>query len=57
MLFVKIKDGTLLLSITYREMNKVTVMNKCPVPHMDDLFNQLQGASVFSKIDLRSGYH
>ena len=56
-LFVKIKDGTLLLSITYREMNKVTVMNKCPVPHMDDLFNQLQGGSVFSKIDLRSGYH
>jgi hypothetical protein len=56
-LFVKNKDGTLILCIDYRQLNKVTIKNKYPLPRIDDLFNQLGGASIFSKIDLRSGYH
>ncbi|KAJ9180944.1 hypothetical protein P3X46_009128, partial [Hevea brasiliensis] len=56
-LFVKKKDGTLSLCIDYRQLNKVTVKNKYPLPRIDDLFDQLKGARVFSKIDLRSGYH
>ena len=56
-LFVKKKDGTLRLCIDYRELNKVTVKNKYPLPSIDDLFDQLQGAQYFSKIDLMSGYH
>ncbi|KAA0033327.1 pol protein [Cucumis melo var. makuwa] len=55
-LFVKKKDGSMRLCINYRELNKVTVKNHYPLPKIDDLFHQLQGATVFSKIDLRSGY-
>ncbi|KAL4011164.1 hypothetical protein IC575_028213 [Cucumis melo] len=57
LLFVKKKDGSMRLCIDYRELNKVTVKNRYPLPRIDDLFDQLQGATVFSKIDLRSGYH
>ncbi|KAH0671324.1 hypothetical protein KY285_024119 [Solanum tuberosum] len=56
-LFVKKKDGTMRLCIDYRQLNKVTVKNRYPMPRINDLFDQLQGAVVFSKIDLRSGYH
>ena len=54
---MKKKDGTQQLCIDYRELNKVTIKNRYPLPRIDDLFDQLQGARVFSKIDLRSGYH
>ena len=57
MLFVKKKDGSMRLCIDYRQLNKVTVRNKYPLPRIEDLFDQLQGATVFSNIDLRSGYH
>ena len=56
-LFVKKKDETMRLCIDYRQLNKITIKNKYPLQRIDDLFYQLQGASVFSKIDLRSGYH
>ena len=57
MLFVKKKDGTLRLCIDYRQLNKLIVKNKYPLPRIDDLFDQLKDASIFLKIYLRSGYH
>ncbi|GKA90014.1 putative reverse transcriptase domain-containing protein [Tanacetum coccineum] len=56
-LFVKKKDGSFRTCIDYRELNKLTVKNRYPLPRIDDLFDLLQGSSVYSKIDLRSGYH
>jgi hypothetical protein len=54
-LFVRKKDGTVRLCIDFRQLNKVTVKNKYPLPRIDDLFDQLKVAKIFSKIDLRSG--
>jgi hypothetical protein len=56
-IFVPKKDGTQMLCMNYHAPNEITIKNKYPVPRIDDLFDQLQGACVFSKIDLRSGYH
>ena len=51
------KDGTVKLCIDYRMLNKVTIKNRYPLSRIDDLFDQMKGATVFSKIDLKSGYH
>jgi hypothetical protein len=56
-LFVEKKDGTQRMCVDYRSLNEVTIKNKYPLPRIEDLFDQMKGASVFSKIDLRSGYH
>jgi hypothetical protein len=57
MLFVEKKDGTQWMCVDYRPLNDVTIKNKYPLPRIEDLFDQMKGASVFSKIDLRLGYH
>ena len=54
---MKNKDGSLRLCIDYRQLNRVTIRNQYPLPKIDELFDQLQGSRVYSKIDLRSGYH
>ena len=56
-LFAKKKDKTLRLCINYRQLNKVTIKNRYPLPRIDNLFDQLKGVRVYSKIDLRTGYH
>ncbi|GKF72346.1 putative reverse transcriptase domain-containing protein [Tanacetum coccineum] len=56
-LFYKKKDGSFRMCIDYWELNRLTVRNRYPLPRIDDLFDQLQGSSVYSKTDLRSGYH
>ncbi len=56
-LFVHKKDGTLRMCVDYKALNKVTMMNRYPLPRIDDLFNRLSGTKVFSRIDLRYGYY
>ena len=56
-MFVTKSDGPLRFCVEYRELNKVTIRNKYPFPRIDDLFDQLHGASIFSQLDLASGFH
>jgi hypothetical protein len=56
-LFMEKKDGTQQMYVDYRSLNEVTIKNKYPLPQIKDLFEQMKGVSIFSKIDLRSGYH
>jgi hypothetical protein len=56
-LFVEKKDGTQRMCVDYHSLNEVTIKNKYPLPWIEDLFDQMKGANVFSEIDLRSGYH
>jgi hypothetical protein len=56
-LFVQKKDGSQRMCVDYRSLNDVTVKNKCPLPRIEDLFNRMRDARIFSKIELRSGYH
>jgi hypothetical protein len=56
-LFVEKNDGTQRICVDYRSLNEVTIKNKYPLPRIEDLFDQMKGASMFSKIDLRLGYH
>ena len=56
-IFMEKKDGTQRMCVDYRSLNDVTIKNKYPLPRIKDLFDQMRGANVFSKIDLRSGYH
>jgi hypothetical protein len=57
MLFVEKKDGTQRMCVDYRSLNEVAIKNEYPLPRIEDLLDQMKGAGVFSKIDLRSGYH
>jgi hypothetical protein len=57
MIFIEKKDGTQRMCVDYRTLNEVTIKNKYLLPRIEDLFDQLKGARVFSKIDLRLGYH
>lgn len=57
MLFVKKKEGIMRLFIDYRQLNKVSIHSECPLPCIEDLFDQLQSIKVFSKINLRLRYH
>jgi hypothetical protein len=56
-MFVEKKDRTQQMCVDYHSLNEVTIKNKYPMPRIEDLFDQMKGTSVFSKIDLRSGYH
>jgi hypothetical protein len=56
-LFVEKKDGTRRMCVDYQSLNEVTIKNKYPLPWIEDLFDQMKGASVFSKVNLRPGYH
>ena len=56
-IFVDKEDGTIRLCVDYRKLNDVTIKNKYPLPKIEDLFDQMNGAKIFSKIDIRTGYH